>query len=370
MRAAWLEPHRDFEGVGAHELNPRYDHVDGGDWDTDSTTVDSLFRTSTQPTPALKAARAFALTAPAIRFDGPDISHWQADAGPINWPLLRSSAWWIATKATQSVSYVDPTFRLHRIRMGTFGHRLFYHWLSSTTSPEGQADHFVRTVGATIEGDGFMVDAEEAGVTVDKVLRFARRVEAHPWWQRPGTIYTGAYVAGGTIWQSTTVRHSVYGPRPMHLAAYTSEARARSLPGVHAYPWQAWQYSSNGPVPGVVGRCDMNRVDDRGSYDLACGYTSTPVPDPTPPPQPPDPTPTPVPPPLTLAEHFGGTDMSVFITPSKDNAQRSLWNGFVIHDVADEAEANLMIASGLVVAGTMENPVIMPAGVQARFKRV
>jgi hypothetical protein len=28
MRAPWLEPHDEFEGVGAHELNSRYTPVD------------------------------------------------------------------------------------------------------------------------------------------------------------------------------------------------------------------------------------------------------------------------------------------------------------------------------------------------------
>lgn len=223
-----------------------------------------------------------------IRFDGADISHHQDDAGPIDWPLLRAVSWWVATKATQSTKYVDPTCDPHRAQMSAqdFVHRGFYHWLSHTTDPAAQAAHFLKCVGTLHVGEFAMLDAEEGGITVAMVLDWLAAVEAVT--HRPCSVYTGAYVAGGTIWQSTMVRNSPYGPRPMHLAAYTTEAKALKLPGVAAYPWSAWQYSSNGPVPGVTGRCDMNRIDIPAHYDLAAGIVTPPLPPPTPqPPQPP-----------------------------------------------------------------------------------
>lgn len=211
-----------------------------------------------------------------IRFDGADLAHYQAT---IDWPTLRAASWWVATKATQGVNYTDPTFTAHWAEMGVgFTHRLAYHWLSPNLDARAQAAHFLAVWDRT---GGAMLDAEEGGITAAGVLAWCEAVEAVT--HRPCSVYAGAYVAGGTIWQSTAVRTSKYGPRPMHLAAYTTEAKALALPGVKAYPWSAWQYSSNGPVPGVAGRCDMNRVDNREHYDLACGYTSTPS---TPPPQP------------------------------------------------------------------------------------
>lgn len=213
------------------------------------------------------------------RFDGADLSHYQDDAGPIDWPTLRANSWWCATKATQGARSTDPTFTEHRRQMGLqrFTHQLFYHWLSPNVDPHTQADHYLDTVLPLTPPEGAMLDAEEAGITVDQVLAWCETVEAIT--MRPAAVYTGAYTAGGTIWQSTKVRHSAYGPRPMHLAAYTTEAEALKLPGVKAYPWSAWQYSSNGPVPGVVGRCDMNRIDNIAHYDTACGVF-TPVPPP------------------------------------------------------------------------------------------
>lgn len=216
----------------------------------------------------------------SIRFDGADLSHHNADAGPIDWPTLRSASWWVATKATQGLAYVDPTFTAHRQQMAAqgFTHRLYYGWLSANVDPVAQANFYLATIGALTKGAGCMIDAEEGGITAAGVIAWCETVEAVT--RRPVAVYTGAYTAGGTIWQNTQIRTSPFGPRPMHLAAYTTEAKAKALPGVAAYPWSAWQYSSDGPVPGVVGRCDMNRVDVVAHYDLACGVASFPPPHP------------------------------------------------------------------------------------------
>lgn len=274
-RAAWLEPHSEFEGVGAHELNFRYDHVDGGEWVEDLRA----FAVSSDAPTLPVASRMLAASAIGVRFDGADISHHQDDAGPIDWSQLRSSSWWCATKATQSTGYVDPTFTAHRVQMAAqgFTHRLFYHWLSSTTDPVAQALHFLETVGDWHDGEGAFLDAEEAGIAVAGCLAWHEVVQRER--RRKNGTYTGAYVAGGTIWQSTRLREC----GPMHLAAYTTEAKALALPGMKSYPWDAWQYSSNGPVPGITGRCDMNRIDNRAAFDLACGVNASPQPQPTPP---------------------------------------------------------------------------------------
>lgn len=282
MRAAFLEAHDQFEGVGAHEFNRRYDQVDEGEHDTSIIATPATM-------PALFAARAFAaLAAPAIRFGGADISHYQYDQAAavgeaISWTMLVAASFdsWFGFKLSQSTTYVDPTARRSRLagKATGFRWRLPYHWLSSTTDPEQQAQHYLdaltQTGGLPEDGEPVMLDDEEGGVTVATTLGWLEYVEART--KRPTAVYTGAYVAGGTIWQSSAIREGKYGPRPMILAAYTTEAKARALPGVAAYPWSSWQYSSNGPVPGVVGRCDANRIDDFGIYDLAAGLHADPA---------------------------------------------------------------------------------------------
>lgn len=218
------------------------------------------------------------------RLDGPDISHYQYyqnGIGDPDWTTCRNAGcWWGATKLTQSTGYLDPTAARSRwgMRQAGFTHVGLYHWLSSTTDPIAQAEWYLKNLGDLRDGEFAMLDDEEAGVTVSMTLAWLEHVE-----DRIGRVsvpYTGAYTSGGTIWQSTRIRNGKHGLRPRILAAYTSEARAKGLPGVAAYPWQAWQFSSNGPVPGITGRCDMNRIDDLAAFDLAAavGVHATPPP--------------------------------------------------------------------------------------------
>jgi lysozyme len=201
-----------------------------------------------------------------VRLDGIDVSHYQ---GQVDWPAVQAAGvWWAATKATQGTSNADPTLALNRAGMASAGirHRGLYHWLSPG-DPLPQAAWFLQNIAHLEPGEFVMIDAEEAGITAEGVNAWCAVVEGITC--RPCAVYTGAYVAGGRIW--AMCRNSAYGARPMVLAAYTSETKALALPGVSAFPWDAWQYSSAGPVPGVVGRCDMDRVDHVDVFDHAAG---------------------------------------------------------------------------------------------------
>ena len=198
------------------------------------------------------------------RLDGPDCSHYQPDAGPVDLSVTRATpTTFIAWKATQSTLYIDPTYAEYRAlaKLLGFSWTLSYHWLSSISDPIQQADHYLQTIQAFGPSEGVMLDAEEAGTTVEKCLAWLERVESVT--HRPSAVYTGIYVSGGTIYADPRIRSSVYGPRMVHLAAYVSPANlyARlSAKGLLELPIDAWQWSSNGPVPGITGRCDMNSV--------------------------------------------------------------------------------------------------------------
>jgi GH25 family lysozyme M1 (1,4-beta-N-acetylmuramidase) len=287
--AEWLEPDDVFEGVGAHRLNPRYDDVDGR-----SPEVDDGAPVTERLQLIFGMARALQRVAPP-RLDGIDTSHYQWDAGPVNLATVRSIPTnWYACKGTQSLSYVDPTMArsVALAESAGFRHRLIYGWISGTTDPVAQARFYTRTVGALIPGWGPMLDAEEKGTTEAKCLAWCETVEDALFQMtgipRPVTVYTGLYTAGSTIWRSRALRQSRFGPRPFIVAAYVSESnlntRVAAVGGGMA--WQAWQFSSNGPVPGITGRCDMNRVDDVAAFDRACGLAAADSPVPTPVPQP------------------------------------------------------------------------------------
>lgn len=300
-RPAWLESHDEFEGVGAHEFNPRYDAVDGEDSSSEIQADEHLL-------PAYFAALA-SLPSTGPIFNGADISHHQYDAGPVNLYTTRAihGGDWFACKATQSISYLDPTLKLSRpvARNANFRNIGLYHWLSSTTNVAQQAAWYLSVVGQLANNEFAMLDAEEAGITAPNCDAWCKYVENGVTWNgkrysgtgKPVVVYTGAYVTGGTIFQSSTLRHSNFGDRPFIIAAYTTLKKMKALPGVASYPPHAWQYSSSGPVAGITGRCDMNMIFDWAAMDHACAGTVVvpePQPDPDPDPQPdPDPTPPP-----------------------------------------------------------------------------
>lgn len=272
MPAEWLEPDDEFEGVGAHRHNFRYDPVD---------EPDEAEPAGATPRPQRTAVAPQRSAVGVYRLDGHDGSHHQYDAGPVDLDALAAATWIIWWKATQSISYTDPTFTKVWRQRQKFTHRFPYHWLSSTTDPQQQAAHYLSVVGPNGVGDGDMLDAEEAGITVAGCLGWVEAIEAVR--KRPVEIYTGLYVSGGSIWKSDALREGKYGLRAFHVAAYVTEenlnSRMNALGLIPKYPKHGWQWSSNGPVPGITGRADMNRIEDHAIYDTVCGRSApTPIP--------------------------------------------------------------------------------------------
>lgn len=254
---------------------------------TNSTpvTLDQLAKDRVRRFGDPSASKAQGLAALVVidrgRRDGLDVSHYQ---GAPAWQLIAEAGYtWAATKATQGTGYVDPTLARNRagMREARFRHRGLYHWLSPVglllrgsvsarlSSARKQAEHFLATVGTLQLGEFAMLDAEEEGITVDMVVEWCRVVEAAT--GRPVAVYTGVYVAKGTIWRSTAVFN---GARARVLAAYTTEDRARRLSAPHA--WDAWQWTGSGTIAGITTLVDIDQVDHHVIFDRACGLTDIP----------------------------------------------------------------------------------------------
>lgn len=226
-----------------------------------------------------------------------DGSHYQYEQGTYNWKLIRAASAdqdnAIAIyKATQSLTFVDPYLRRARVEMqeAGFKYRLFYPWLSSTTDVVGQVHHYLDTMGPLDEGEGCMVDDEEAGVTLAKSKAFKAEYLRNSGRDAIG-FYTGAYVAQGSIYQDPDLMDD---DTLRVLAAYTSEASMLQLPGVRTglLP-DMWQFRSSGILPsglqcpGITGRGDLN-MHYRPDAVLAklqkiCGIKPKAVPNPLPP---------------------------------------------------------------------------------------
>lgn len=224
-------------------------------------------------------------------FDLADVAHYQDEAGaPIDWGALiaGSPGNGAITKYTQRNNYIDPTAARHRSEMKRVGARRrgLYHWQSpvAQASIASQVAHYKRAVTALEVGEFFMTDSEELGATEPDAYEELNLIE--DWTGRPSAVYCGVYTDGGRIWRSERIRMSRWGPRFMILAAYLSQAKLAQILHdlkVDGLPAHMNQFGSSGllpqggHVPGVVGRCDMNQVNDFALLDVCCGYSSNAV---------------------------------------------------------------------------------------------
>ena len=274
----------------------------------------------------------------ATRTDGIDVSHYQ---GQVDWNAVRADcanpdlavASWKVTQGTGSLDVTAATNRAGAKAAG-FRWRFGYHWLSPATDALKQADWFLANFAPCDNGEGVILDCEEAGITAQQVVVWCERVESVI--GRPVAIYTGVHVAGGSIWNSKAIFGS--GQRIRWVAAYVSETRARKA--CEPFGFDVWQWSSSGTVSGVAGRCDVNMIENPIMCNLATSAIAPPVP-PVPP----------VPPPSALlGASTQGVQLLAVVACSDNKAdpQRWVWNGIVRHHIANEAEYKLLVTAGLV----------------------
>lgn len=216
------------------------------------------------------------------RRDGIDVSRFQHppyQSAPVDWLAVKNAGVeWVAYQALKGES-LDPSFAYNRSECArlNFKYRMAYGYPTTLLAPnqptgmpwDQQAQLFVRTVGALLPGEGVMCDAEVEGITEALTLTWLNVVEAQT--HKPSAVYTGGYVAGGTLWRSSNIYN---GHRARVFAAYSSEeeARTRHAAGI---PWDAWQYSGSGNCPGVLGACDLDQVDNNAAFDRVCSSGPT-----------------------------------------------------------------------------------------------
>jgi len=203
------------------------------------------------------------------RTDGIDVSKWQ---GTIDWTAVRNGTgiWWSACRVwDRDLNQMDATFPANRAGQAFCKYRLLYDWLLPGQGKQG-AQKFLSVVGSLAPNEGAMLDAEQDGITVQDCLDWLGLVEANL--GRPACVYTGGYVAGGSIWKSTAIYN---GQRARVFAAYSSEADARKH--AQGIAWDCWQWSSTGHIPGINANCDQDQVDNPPMFDKCCGLGSVPA---------------------------------------------------------------------------------------------
>jgi len=206
------------------------------------------------------------------RSDGIDVSQWN---GAIDWDAVgRAGCRWAATQVLDrnKENRLDPRFLENRSGMARAGirYRGLYYFPVANRPVDVQAQEFLAAIGPLARGEFVMLDAETDADFGEwtEALSYEWLLAVEPTTRRPSAVYTGAFVDGGRIWESSRIYD---GSRPRVFAAYTDEGSARIYAGGH--DWDLWQFSGSGSYPGVTGACDLDQLDQTGRFERASGFT-------------------------------------------------------------------------------------------------
>lgn len=199
----------------------------------------------------IKRVRARLRQRGKLRQPGADVSMYQ---GSIDWGGY--TATWAFVKATEGVSWVDPTFSGARVAaMRKAGVVVgFYHFAHATEDPRAQARHFAATIKAAgaHHGDLAALDYEQPGGDVNAfVPAFVDELRKQTKGLSIG-IYGGPYIAtlrddhGCWLWRAAYTST----PNPFPLAAWDNGNR-----------WTFWQFTDHYSFGGIPSPCDASRFN-------------------------------------------------------------------------------------------------------------
>jgi GH25 family lysozyme M1 (1,4-beta-N-acetylmuramidase) len=195
--------------------------------------------------------------------EGIDVSHWQ---GTIDWVQVAGAGKRFAfMKASEGQKYVDPTYVTNRAQANINGIRVgAYHFAkpgTETGDAVAEADHFIATA-SWASGDLLPVlDLEVTGGLGTGKLQTWTKTFLDRIYNRTGVkamIYTSP-----SFWKNNmgdTQSFAAAGYRTLWIAHWTTLA-SPSIPAANwgGTGWTFWQYTSDGSVPGIQGRVDLDR---------------------------------------------------------------------------------------------------------------
>jgi GH25 family lysozyme M1 (1,4-beta-N-acetylmuramidase) len=202
---------------------------------------------------------------PSPYVEGIDVSHWQ---GTIDWTKV-----WLAgkrfafMKATEGKTYDDPTYPTNRTNANGAGLRIgAYHFARPGTDVGDatiEADHFIATAKWAPGDLRPVLDLEQSGgmsVTALQtwVRTFLDRIYATK--RVRAVIYVSPAFWSKYMGNSTWFAANGYDV--LWIAHWTTAAGPTTPAGNWGgHGWTFWQYTSDGSVPGIVGRVDLDRYN-------------------------------------------------------------------------------------------------------------
>lgn len=203
--------------------------------------------------------------APVTTTEGIDVSNWQ---GTIDWTQVSAAGKRFAyLKASEDTSYVDPTYLTNRAQARAAGIYIGAYHFAQPSATLGdaiaEADHFLDTA-TPARGDLMPVlDLERANGLSQSALTAWVQAYVGRIYERLGVrtvIYCSPYFwrtyLGDTTWFAAN------GYKILWVAHWTSALSPIVPAGAWGgNGWTFWQYTSDGSVPGITGRVDLNRYN-------------------------------------------------------------------------------------------------------------
>lgn len=171
-----------------------------------------------------------------------DSSHWNA----IDWSKFKPEM--LIQKATESTNYFDPTYTKNRDEAKKRGIPFGAYHFARSGDPVKEATYFLSKTG---EVDFYALDAE-TGQTMAWCKTFCDHIA------KAGKKVI-LYAPMGVI---TDIGYAKWIPRYKYAGG---DSRDDGKPDMAYQPtkkWDIWQFTSNGVIPGVTGRVDLNLITD------------------------------------------------------------------------------------------------------------
>jgi GH25 family lysozyme M1 (1,4-beta-N-acetylmuramidase) len=195
--------------------------------------------------------------------EGIDVSHWQ---GTIDWTKVRAAGKRFAyIKASEHTSFVDNKYQTNRANAKAAGLYVgAYHFArpdSTSGDAVAEADHFIETADWARGELRPVLDLEDTGGLSSTALQSWVRSFLDRVYQRTGV--RGVIYVSPSFW-STKMGNSTWFAKNGYDVLWIAHWTTASAPSVPAENWGGkswtfWQYTSDGSVPGISGRVDLDR---------------------------------------------------------------------------------------------------------------
>jgi lysozyme len=213
------------------------------------------------------------------RLDFIDVSHYQVDAGPIDWKKVAAAGvLGVIAKCTEGTGSKDPTYETNRA--GALGAGLAfasYHFLRHG-NVAAQMDFYIDVCGPDV-GERVVIDYEHTDCTISDLE------QAVDWLcdNRPD-LEIAIYGASKLTDDSKASTTGILKGTSLWAARYSSK---EPVINTAIWPvWTAWQFSQEGRVDGIKGAVDTNTFNGSRSNCLKWfgPVGAEPEPEPEPPP--------------------------------------------------------------------------------------